>query len=232
MRSSPARLTKLGLSRARFEPRRIELLDSPTVANEYDDLRAKVDVVCEEIARRRRGDLECRLGCTQCCNVQLQVTPIEADSIRMALAILDDEARERIRLRGLALLEGEGPPADDATCAMLEPDGSCAIYAHRPIACRLAGHALLYPPKRVPRNKVRATAKNGEITWCELNYVDGKPKSEDVIQAGYVESALANANVRAKQAAYKRRSMVSIAIEPSGAASPRGAEPSDDRTPG
>ena len=186
------------------------------MAYEYDDLRAKVDVICEEIAERRADDLECKLGCTLCCNVQLQLTQIEADSVRMAMAFADEDTRDRIRERALALLDGEGPPPADAPCAMLEADGSCAIYAHRPIACRLAGHALLYPPKRLAKQEVRAEMANGEITWCVLNYTEGKPRSEDVIQAGYIESALASVNVRAKYSSHKRRSMTAIALEGSG----------------
>lgn len=184
------------------------------MANEYDDLRARVDVIADEIASRRRGDLACGRGCTLCCHVQLQVTPVEARSVQLALAALDDEARERIRRRGLALLEAPGPPPADAPCAMLEQDGSCAIYEDRPIACRMAGHALLYPRRRVAEDAVRATMANGAVTWCELNYLEQKPRSEDVIQAGHVESSLAKVDARAVRVPYKRRSMVSIAIEP------------------
>jgi len=186
------------------------------MAYEYDDLRAKVDVTGAEIAARRRPDLQCKLGCTLCCHVQLQLTPVESDSVRLALAVLSREARERVRARAQALRSGQGPPPGDAPCAMLEEDGACAIYSDRPIACRLAGHALLYPPRRLLPAAVRAKARNGEITWCELNYTESHPKSEDVLQAGFIQSALAGVNTRAKRPPAELRSMLSLALEGAG----------------
>jgi Fe-S-cluster containining protein len=183
------------------------------VAYAYDDLRAKVEVTGAEIAARRRADLQCKRGCSLCCHVQLQLTPVETDSVRLALRVLAPDVRERIRARARALRSGAGPPRADAPCAMLEPDGSCAIYADRPIACRLAGHALVYPRGNLAQAAVRAKARNGEITWCELNYTRAHPRSEDVIQAGFVQTALANVNTRAQRPPSKVRSMVSLALE-------------------
>jgi len=186
------------------------------MADEYDDLRAKVDVTGADVAARRGADLLCKRGCTPCCHVQLQLTPVESDSVRLALAVLEGEARERVRARARALQEIAGRPPADAPCVMLEPDGACAIYADRPIACRMAGHALLYPPRRLRPEAVRAKARNGEITWCELNYTESHPKSEDVLQAGFVDSALAGVNTRARRPPARLRSLVSLALEGGG----------------
>lgn len=163
---------------------------------EYEDLLARVDVTCGEIAGRRRTDLECRRGCTACCNVQLTLSPVEADSVRLALAALDAETRERIRRRAVALT-AEGDPADDDPCAMLEQDGACAIYSARPLVCRTQGHALLYPQGTLPGEGVYATAKAGEITWCPLNYTAELPRSEDVLEAERIDEVLAGINLLA-----------------------------------
>ena len=181
-------------------------------SSKYEDLLARVDVTCGEITARRRADLECRRGCTACCNVQLTLSPVETDSVRLALAALEPEARERVRRRATALT-AEGAPADDDPCAMLEPDGACAIYSARPLVCRSQGQALLYPKGTLPAGGVYATAKAGEITWCPLNYTAGKPNSEDVLQASLIDASLAEVNRRADaERALERVAMVDLAL--------------------
>lgn len=179
---------------------------------EYENLLARVDVTCAEIAGRRAADLECRKGCTQCCHVQLSLSPVEADSVRFGLAALDGETRERVRARAAALPED---PADDTPCVMLEDDGACAIYAARPLVCRTQGHGLLYPKKTLPEKSVFATSSSGEITWCPLNYTVGKPNSEDILQAGVIDAVLAQVNLRAVGAerAQERVDMADLARE-------------------
>jgi Fe-S-cluster containining protein len=178
---------------------------------EYENLLARVDVTGAEIAKRRAADLECRKGCTMCCNVQLALSPVEADSVRLTLAALDTGARERIRARAEALPD-DAP--HEATCVMLEEDGACAIYSARPIVCRTQGHALLHRKGPLPAGAIYGTAKHGDITWCPLNYTEGKPKSEDVLQAGIVDAALAQVNQRADEArALERTAMSDLALE-------------------
>ena len=186
----------------------------------YEDLLARVDVTCGEITGRRRADLECRRGCSTCCNVQLTLSPVEADSVRLGLAALDDGARERIRARARALV-AESDPADDDPCAMLEPDGACAIYPARPLVCRTQGQALLYPKRTLPENTVFATSEKGEITWCPLNYTEGKPRSEDILQASLIDASLARVNERADASrALERVSMTDLALCPEPGFSP------------
>jgi Fe-S-cluster containining protein len=181
-------------------------------SSKYEDLLARVDVTCAEIAARRSADLECRLGCTMCCNVQLTLSPVEADSVRLSLAALAPEQREGVRARARGLADEE-QPADDAPCAMLEEDGACAIYSARPLVCRTQGHALLYPKGTIPEEGVYGTAKSGEITWCPLNYTEGKPKSEDVLQAGLIDAGLAQINRRIDaERALERVSMIDLAL--------------------
>jgi Fe-S-cluster containining protein len=109
----------------------------------------------------------------------------------VGLAVLPEEARARVRARGLreraraALGEGE------ARCALLEEDGSCAIYAQRPLVCRSQGQALRYPEGFVPEASVRMRIQGGAVTWCPLNYTDTAPRSEDVLDAERVDQILA-----------------------------------------
>jgi hypothetical protein len=179
---------------------------------EYENLLARVDVTCAEIAGRRAADLECRKGCTQCCHVQLSLSPVETDSARLALNALPPESRERIRARAAAL---PAEPPDDAACVMLEEDGACAIYSARPIVCRTQGHGLLYPKGTLPEGSIFATSSTGEITWCPLNYTEGKPRSEDILQAGVIDAVLAQVNLRAvgAEGAQARVEMSALALE-------------------
>jgi hypothetical protein len=179
---------------------------------EYENLLARVDVTTSEIAARRAADLECRLGCTQCCNVQLTLSPVETDSVRLGLAAMPSEARERVRSRAAALPE---EVQGDTPCVMLEEDGACAIYSTRPLVCRTQGHGLLYPKGTLPPKSTFATASAGEITWCPLNYKQGKPRSEDVLQAGVIDAVLAQVNLRAVGAerALERVDISMLALE-------------------
>jgi Fe-S-cluster containining protein len=160
----------------------------------YEALRRAVDRTIETIVERRAAELACTRGCAACCHVQLSLAPVEAERLRGALSRLGRAARERVRARAVRL-RGMGAAAEREPCAMLEGDGSCVIYADRPLVCRTQGHALRYPAGTLPENAARAHVPGGEITWCPLNYVAGKPASEDVLDAERVDDALARANL-------------------------------------
>ncbi len=178
---------------------------------EYENLLARVDVTCAEIVSRRAADLACRVGCSTCCHVQLTLSPVEADSVRLSLAALEAGARERVRARAAALPE-DAP--DDTPCVLLEEDGACAIYSARPLVCRTQGHGLLYPEGTLPQEAVSATTKNGEITWCPLNYEERKPHSEDILQAGVIDAVLGQVNRRAVgERALERVEVSKLALE-------------------
>ena len=149
---------------------------------EYRALVAKVEGFVAGVGERRASDLACKRGCDGCCHAWLSVSAVEADAVRSGLAALPDEARARVRQRGQRELArereqtarreagdaGEDPPR----CALLEDDGSCAVYAVRPLVCRTQGHALRYPPDFVPEAAVRLRTRTGDVTWCPLNYTD------------------------------------------------------------
>jgi len=182
---------------------------------EYEQLVARVEELTAQIAARRAGDLACGKGCTGCCKVQLSLSPLEADAVRLALAGLSMGTRERLRARARELA-ARGELAPDAACVMLEPDGGCAIYASRPLVCRTQGHALRYPAGSLPPETIFATGAGGEITWCPLNYGVEPPRSEDVLEAERIDEVLAVLNrleADDPEAALERTSMVDLALE-------------------
>lgn len=173
-----------------------------------------MDALTTRIAARRAGDLACGKGCTACCRVQLELSPVESREVRAALRGLSEATRERIRERARALAGAEPPP--DTDCVMLETDGGCAIYASRPMICRTQGHALRYPAGSLPPESIFATGAGGEITWCPLNYTAELPRSEDVLEAERIDEVLAGINLLAAdepEDALVRTPMAALALE-------------------
>ncbi|HEX6241083.1 MAG TPA: YkgJ family cysteine cluster protein [Polyangiales bacterium] len=187
---------------------------------EYRALVAKVESFVAAVGARRASDLACKRGCDGCCHAWLSVSAVEAEAVRAGLAALPAEARQRVRARGVHELarEHEGPEHDRGPprCALLEDDGSCAVYAARPLVCRTQGHALRYPPDFIPAEAVQLRTKAGDVTWCPLNYREAAPRAEDVLDAERVDQILALVGQRraaSAEAALERTSLSRLAAE-------------------
>jgi Fe-S-cluster containining protein len=168
------------------------------MSDAYTQLVAKVEAFCAPVAARRSADMACRAGCSACCEAWLTVSAVEAAAVRHGLAALSEPARERARQRGREQRARERAGAAEPRCALLEADGTCAIYAHRPLVCRTQGHALRYPAGLIPAAALRATTQRvaGGVTHCSLNYTAATPAGEDVLDAERVDLILAVVNAR------------------------------------
>jgi Fe-S-cluster containining protein len=158
-------------------------------STEHRALIDKVEAFASATFARRRADMQCGAGCSSCCEVSLRVTSVEADEIRIGLAALSPSARAEVALRG-ANAQAREAIDEPKRCAMLEPDGRCAVYAHRPLVCRTQGHALRYPPGFIPEAAVRARSGTGDVTHCPLNFTQSPPNAEDVLDAERVDQIL------------------------------------------
>jgi hypothetical protein len=79
------------------------------------------------------GDrLQCRQGCSGCCQDDLTIFEVEA---------------AHIRDRHADLLATE-PPGAAGACAFLNAKGDCRIYEHRPYVCRTQGLPLRWIDER------------------------------------------------------------------------------------
>jgi Fe-S-cluster containining protein len=166
---------------------------------EYQALVDKVDAFAAAVTGRRREDLRCGPGCAACCQVQLSVSPVEAAAIRRHLRGLPEAERAAIAAAAAAASGGGAGGA----CVMLRGDGTCAIYAARPLVCRTQGLPLRYPAGVIPKEAVmaraqargadmaRARARADGVTWCPLNFTAGPPQGADVLDAGRVDEILA-----------------------------------------
>ncbi len=126
-------------------------------------LLAAVDAAFEE-ARHKAGNwLVCHSGCDECCRRPFAITQADAARLQRGLALSPPEIQQDIRRRAAdarthlapdfpghlasATLTPETEWRDwfftrhtGLPCPVLDlATGSCRLYHHRPIACRLAG---------------------------------------------------------------------------------------------
>jgi len=155
-----------------------------------------VDAALAEAARKSGAWLVCRPGCYECCIGPFPISQLDARRLRDGLAELerrDARRAQRVRQRAreymarfgrdfpgdpvTGVLE-EGDEADDrfATladeepCPALDPEeGTCDLYAARPMTCRVFG-----PPVRSGADAVGVCelcfqgATGDEIAACEV----------------------------------------------------------------
>jgi Fe-S-cluster containining protein len=141
-----------------------------------------VDAALADATRRSGNWLVCRPGCTQCCIGVFAISQLDAARLRRGLEELEQrdpqraaairtrarEATARLSLtfpgdRETGILGGDEDAepvfedfANDEPCPVLNPsNGTCELYASRPITCRAFG-----PPVR----------SEGGLGVCELCY--------------------------------------------------------------
>jgi Fe-S-cluster containining protein len=102
-------------------------------SSRYQDLVAKVDAKAAEFQQRYAKQLQCRKGCSSCCQPGLTVFSVERLAIREWL-----EQRPE-------LVEKLKQQADNTkACRFLDAAGACQIYPVRPIICRTQGLPLSF----------------------------------------------------------------------------------------
>jgi Fe-S-cluster containining protein len=172
--------------------------------NPFDDAQLVqiVDQAVAEAARKSGEWLLCRPGCSDCCIGVFPISQLDVLRLRRGIAELhagDPQKAERIRLRAresVARLADDFPGdpltgilrgladdwGNDEPCPALSPeDGTCGLYEHRPMTCRVFG-----PPLR--------TGPEGDIGICELCYHGAAPQQiaacEVVPDPDHLEEAL------------------------------------------
>lgn len=139
-----------------------------------------VDAAFADATQRSGKWLLCRPGCTQCCVGVFEINQLDALRLRKGLAELkkkDPERAKRVQGRAREAVKRLGPEfpgdvrtgvlaedpeaqaafeefANDEPCPALDPhSGTCDLYEHRPMTCRVFG-----PPIR----------SEGGLGVCEL----------------------------------------------------------------
>ncbi len=141
----------------------------------YRSLLERLDHWFEE-ARERAGVIPCRAGCSACCLGPFDITVADTELLQEGVSALAPADRADVVAQAGALLTamtmtepGWAPPyavADlgeerfdtmierfaDVPCPLLDESGSCRIYQHRPLVCRLIGLGMITPTDRLIEN--------------------------------------------------------------------------------
>ncbi len=107
-------------------------------------LATRVDQLLEQAARQLQqpgAELACRVGCTFCCHLRVDVLPHEAIALfRYLQSRMPAVTAERVRARLKEYTKAGAVVPSRRPCAFLV-DGACAAYEVRPSACA-AYHSL------------------------------------------------------------------------------------------
>jgi len=133
------------------------------ILDDYRALLGEVDVWFDRCQQQLGQELvQCRRGCSDCCRGLFDITLIEAALLQQGVVALPAAAQQEVLARSRARLpelqlrwpQFESPyllnllpddawqamPEDDPTpCPLLDANGDCLVYAHRPMTCRLHG---------------------------------------------------------------------------------------------
>lgn len=113
---------------------------------------ALVDQGVAPVVTRYREHIECRAGCSDCCRQRFTIPTIEAELLLEGLDAADADRRAAIVARAHAHHPAQGDP-----CPVLDDDGRCSLYEHRPRICRKYGIPLWHPDRP---HEVRTCEKN------------------------------------------------------------------------
>ena len=132
-----------------------------------DEARRRLFTTAEQWFDRGRAAvldaIPCRRGCSRCCIGPFAITILDEQEMQHGLADLPAHQRDEIKARAstqIAQIEqtfpqlamypylDQWPSSDvdalvaefgDLPCPALGEDGSCLVYAHRPLTCRMMG---------------------------------------------------------------------------------------------
>lgn len=142
---------------------------------EYRAVLAKVDAKFAEIQARHPQQFACRRGCHSCCLPGLTVAEVERAHIAQWLAEHPEKMQELGELAAANPHEGQ-------RCALLDAQGACAIFAVRPLMCRVHG-----APTRVTLQAEAAV----QLDVCRLNFAaPGAPALMDLPPGDFVDQQL------------------------------------------
>jgi len=154
----------------------------------YGDVLNEVDRWFSGCLSRHHDRIACGRGCSACCRGLFDITLLDALYLKVGFDRLSPQVKERIqqkaatRLAGLkAMCPGFASPwilnrvpeagwdrimpeGDQERCVLLSDTGSCLVYDHRPMTCRLNG---------IPQIELNGEWLSDE--WCSLNFTDGDP---------------------------------------------------------
>lgn len=132
--------------------------------DEYVQLTASVERLCAQVAEQFSHAVRCREGCTDCCHALFDIPLIEAIYLQHHFSALDDGLKQRVWIdadkvdRHIEVLKKrlykehsrggntqvilQQVASERVRCPLLGEDDRCALYAYRPLTCRIYGLPL------------------------------------------------------------------------------------------
>jgi len=162
-------------------------LDS--IFDRYGDLLREVDSWFATCLHGHADLIACHRGCSACCRGLFDITLLDALYLRSGFDRLPDSLQRKVRVKAMRRLneitdkwpEFQAPwllnpipepewddimPEDDETpCVLLSEEGTCLVYDHRPMTCRLNGIPL-----------IDTSGEELFDEWCTLNFIDQDPR--------------------------------------------------------
>ena len=105
---------------------------------EYRKLLEKVDAFSSYLNRKYSNRIFCRGGCSDCCQQNLTLLPVEIQFLRQGFYRLPGQTKESIK-----------KIRSDSWCMLLH-NGECLLYELRPVICRSHGLPLLITQDEKP----------------------------------------------------------------------------------
>lgn len=163
-------------------------MTSNDILASYRTLLQEIDRWFNHALASYPAQISCKSGCSECCRSLFDITVLDAALLRQGFNRLPGEVRRGVIARAgqrlLALRERwpdlappfiinyrpEGDwqelmPADDETpCVLLDDNGRCLVYEHRPMTCRLHGLPLVDISGEIMHDE-----------WCTENFVNQDP---------------------------------------------------------
>jgi len=170
------------------------------VLDRYSSLLQEVDQWFAGCVQRHESSITCARGCSSCCRGLFDITLLDALYLRSGFNQLSEDIQDSIRLKAGAQLEpltarwpiftapwllnpipeiewDDMMPEDDETpCPLLSETGTCLVYAHRPMTCRLNGIPL-----------IDVSGEELFDDWCTLNFADSDPRSAEDLRYAFNE---------------------------------------------
>lgn len=125
---------------------------------DYEFLVDKAEKAFQDVAGEYGASIRCERGCIDCCHAVFGLFHIEAAYIQSQFAALPNavrvnalkksrEAEKKLEAISRRFEEESGDPQkhvqvlamERVHCPLLDDNGDCILYAHRPITCRVYG---------------------------------------------------------------------------------------------
>jgi len=157
------------------------------ILDQYQTLLQTLDLWYGACITQAGDQIRCHKGCSSCCRGLFEISLLDARLLQQGFEQLDATTREQVLVKARARLtelqsvwpEFQHPyilnrlpnddwqqmPEDDLTpCPLLSDAGSCLIYAHRPMTCRLHG---------LPNLDLSGESFSDD--YCTLNFATSNP---------------------------------------------------------